>query len=443
MRRGALVDLLIRPVTTIQVSVFAPLAVIMLFLAAGLRPGAAVAASSIACSVFGLFVGQAIRVAARCVFAWTLPAFRQALLREFVLGGLAVSGLATAVTLIGGAGTQQALAVFAVGFASFALGAVSLLAAEVTQLLVFAYIVIVSQFASWRPAAPAIQGVPLATVAIASAVSALLLRGAFSRGGFRWSALTGPRQRGHSIWHELSLTAWRPRRRARSTSGEVGVASPARYVGDTVAGCVLANYRAVQPVAWLFLPFVFLICLAVFQSDVVDGVHVNPFTASWFVLAFVWWTSASWSRRSACQAMLPWSRRHHVTVAYVRDLGDGLLFLVLMLAAAALVGGLEGIRGPVLCGLAGMATFFPAARWMSGPPIGERWKSSAVGAVLALVGVGVFLVVLGVVTHLLYEVISGTALGVLLGLLVLLSQILHWRGLRRYLTTRDLVGDTM
>jgi hypothetical protein len=443
MRRGALVDLLIRPVTIIQVSVFAPLAVIMLFLAAGLRPGAAIAASSMACAGFGLFVGQGIRVAARCVFAWTLPAFRRALLRELVAVGLAVSGLATAVTLIGGAGTQQALAVFAVGFASFALGAVSLLAAEVTQLLVFAYIVIVSQFASWRPAAPAIQGAPLATVAIAGAVSALVLWGTFSRGAFRWSALTGPRQSGHSIWHELSLTAWRPRRRARSTSGEVGVASPARYVGDTVAGSVLANYRAVQPVAWLFLPFVFLLCLAVFQSDVFGGVHVNPFTASWFVLAFVWWTSASWSRRSACQAMLPWSRRHHVTVAYVRDLGDGLLFLLLMLAAAALVGGLEGIRGPVLCGLAGMAAFFPAARWMSGPPVGERWKSSAVGAVLALVGVGVFLVVLGVVTHLPDVVSSGTAQGVLLGLLVLLSQVLHWRGLRRYLTTRDLVGDSM
>jgi hypothetical protein len=439
MKRGALVDLLIRPVTIIQVSVFAPLAVLMLFLAAAYQPGATVAASSIACAGFGLFVGQAIRPAARCPFSWTLPGLRRALFREFVVGGLVVSGLGTVITLVGGAGTGQALPVFAVGFASFALGAVSLLAPEGTQLVVFAYIIVGARFASLRTASAGIQAAPLTTVAIAGAISALVLWGTFSRGPWRWSALTGPRQDGQSFWQQWGMRARSPKPRTRSTPAGTPATSLTRYAGNAVAGGVLANYRAVRPFAWLFLLFIFVLGLAVF----VGGVHPNPFTASWAILVFVWWTSASWSSRSACQAMLPWSRRHHAAVAYVRDLGDALLFLFLMLAAAAVVGGLGEMRGPVLRGLAVMAVSFPAARWLSGPPVGERWKNSAALAALAVVGVATFLVALNlVVTHLPDMVNSGAAQGVVLGLMILLSQVVHWRGLRRYLTTRDLAGDT-
>jgi hypothetical protein len=45
-----------------------------------------------------------------------------------------------------------------------------------------------------------------------------------------------------------------------------------------------------------------------------------------------------------------------------------------------------------------------------------------------------------VVNHLPKLVSSGATQGVVLGSLVLLSQFLHWRSVRRYLTTRDLVG---
>jgi hypothetical protein len=442
MRRGAVLDLLVRPMIIIQVAVFGPISVILLFVAAALRPGTAVAASSVVCAGFGLFVGQGIRVAAGCAFAWTLPAFRRALLLEFVAGGLALSGLATAILLIGGAGTDQAVPVFAAGFASFSVGAVSLLGPQSTQLLVLAFMLVVPRFAFGRTAATAILGAPLATVAIAGAVSALVLWTTFSRGAFRWSALTGPRQDGQSFWQRWGMSArWRNRRN-RQMRPESPATAPARYVGYAAAGGVLANYRAVRPVTWLFLPFVFLLCLAVFRADVFDGGRVNPFTGGWFILAFVWWTSASWSRRSACQAMLPWSRRHHAIVAYVRDLGDALLFLLLMLAAASLVLGLEGMRGPVLRGLAVMAIFFPAARWLSGPPVGDRWKASVFTLVLAIVGIATFLVALNLLaTHLPALVSSGAWQGIVLGALVLLSQALHWRSLHRYLTTRDLVGD--
>ena len=48
-----------------------------------------------------------------------------------------------------------------------------------------------------------------------------------------------------------------------------------------------------------------------------------------------------------------------------------------------------------------------------------------------------------VVTHVPDMVGSGAAQCALLGLLVILSQVLHWRGLQRFLTTHDLVGDTV
>jgi hypothetical protein len=440
MGRRALVDLVLRPVTLIQVAVFAPLAFLMLFLAAPLRPGAAVAASSIACAGFGLFVGQAIRVAARCSLTWTLPGFRRGLVREFVVGGVAVSGLATVITLVGGAGMEQTVPVFAVGFASFSLGAVCLLAPEWTQLLVLAYIILGGQFASRRSASAIIHSAPLVIFAIAGTVSAIVLRGTFSRAALRWSALTGPRQDGQSFWQQWGIRARWSKPGARSIRSGTLAASRARYVGSPVAGGVIANYRAVRPLAWLFLLAVFLLGLAVF----VDGVQVDPFAASWAVLVFVWWTSASWSSRSTCQATLPWSRRQHVAIAFIRDLGDALLFLLLMLAAAALVGGVGEMRGPVLRGLAVMAIFFPATRWLSGPPVGERWKNGAAAALLAAVGIATSLVVLNlVVTHLPDMVGSGAAQGALLGLLVILSQVLHWRGLQRFLTTHDLVGDTV
>jgi hypothetical protein len=443
MKRGALLDLLIRPVTIIQVAVFAPIAVLLLFFAAALQPSAAVAAVSIACAGFGLFVGQAIRVAARCVFAWTLPAFRRALLREFVVGGIAVSGVATAIGVLGGGGIERALVLFAVGFGSFSVGAVYFLAPDWTQLLTLAYILAVPWFMAGRSAAAAVVGVPLVTVAISGAVSALVPWGTFSRGAFRWSALTGPGQAARSIWQDWPmLVRWR-RPRARSTRAAASAPAPARYVGNPVVGGVLANYRAIRPLTWLALPVVWLLCLAVFRTLVFDDGRVNPFTAFWVTLQFIWWTGASRSRRSECQAMLPRSRRQHAAVAYASDLGDALFFLGLLLASAAIVGALGGMGGAVLRGLAVMAIFFPAGRWLSGPPVGERWKAEVVVGVLGLLGVMAFLVMFRtVVNHLPKLVSSGATQAVVLGSLVLLSQVLHWRGLRRYLMTRDLVGGS-
>ena len=58
-------------------------------------------------------------MAARSAFAWTLPGFRRALLREFVVAGLTVSALTTAIGVLGGGGIERPLVLFAVGFALF------------------------------------------------------------------------------------------------------------------------------------------------------------------------------------------------------------------------------------------------------------------------------------------------------------------------------------
>ena len=443
MRRGALVDLLVRPLTIVQVVVFAPLAVLLLFFAAALRPEVAVAAVSIACAGIGLFVGQAMRVAARCVLAWTLPGFRRALLGEFVVAGLAVSALATAISVLGGGGIEQTFVLFAVGFGSFSAGAVYFLAPDWTQVLTLAYILAVPWFMSGRSAAGAVPGAPLAAAVIAGAVSALVLWGTFSRGAFRWSALAGPGQGARSSWHDWPmLVRWR-RPRTRSTRAAARASAPARYVGNPLVGGVLANYRAIRPLTWFTLPAVTLLCLAVLRTGVFDDARANPFTAFWVTLPFLWGTGASRSRHAGCQAILPRSRRQHAAVAYASDLGDALLFLGVVLASAAIVGALDGMGGAVLRGLAVMAIFFPAGRWLSGPPVGERWKAEVVVGVLGLLGVMVFLIVLRVVvTHLPALVGSGAMQAVVLGSLVLLSQFLHWRSVRRYLTTQDLVGDS-
>ncbi len=238
------------------------------------------------------------------------------------------------------------------------------------------------------------------------------------------------------------LVRWR-RPRARSTRAAASAPAPGRYVGNPLVGGVLANYRAIRPLTWLTLPWVMLLSLAVFRTLVFDGVGVNPFTVFWVTLPFIWWTGASRSRRSVCEAMLPRSRRQHAAVAYASDLGDAVLFLGLVLASAAIVGALDGMRGATLRGLAVMAIFFPAGRWLSGPPVGERWKAEVAVGVLGLLGVMAFLVVFRtVVNHLPTLVRSGATQAVVLGSLVLLSQFLHWRSVRQYLMTRDLVGDS-
>jgi hypothetical protein len=47
-----------------------------------------------------------------------------------------------------------------------------------------------------------------------------------------------------------------------------------------------------------------------------------------------------------------------------------------------------------------------------------------------------------VVNHLPTLVSSGATQAVVLGSLVLLSQFFHWRSVRRYLATRDLIGGS-
>ncbi len=146
--------------------------------------------------------------------------------------------------------------------------------------------------------------------------------------------------------------------------------------------------------------------------------------------------------RLPSRATLPWSRRHHLAVAFVRNLGDPLvILLVLSPALAAFALGNPQLLGPVGRGIAVVAIFFPAFQWAAGPPTGGPWADRGVAMILTLlVGMAFLLALRLVVSGLPLLASSGAAQAVVLGLLIVGSQALNWRRLQGYFARRDLVG---
>jgi hypothetical protein len=148
------------------------------------------------------------------------------------------------------------------------------------------------------------------------------------------------------------------------------------------------------------------------------------------------------SKGSASRATLPWSRRHHLAVAFARSLGDPLvILLVLSPALAAFAAGNPELLGTAGRGIAVVAIFFPAFQWAAGPPTGGPWADRGVAMILTLSVAMAFLLALRlVVSGLPLLVSSGAAQAVVLGLLIVGSQVLNWRRLKGYFANRDLVG---
>jgi hypothetical protein len=438
MKRRALLNLLVRPLTAVLAVLLLPLVTVAI-LAASSTPQAAVAGVAVViCAAIGIFVGEGIAEAARCPFAWTLPRFRRALLREFVVCGMAASALVALIVAAVSPITATSLLV-AVGFTAFTLGGAVHLVPEGALLFPIA---VVAVFAA-GPSAPASWlNAPLETVTAALAVSALALWSAFSTRAFRWSALTGPRQDGRFIWHEWSTMPWWPRPRTRFWRPASRAPSRARYVGTSVLCTVVSSYRATRPGAWLGALALWALCSLYLVPSNLNTVRLRPLSGLWAILATLAWVIAAWSRRSASRAPLPWSRQQHLTVTYLRDLGGLAGFLTMiatgLVAAAPAVS--PEVLGAVGRGIGVMAVFVPAAEWISGPPTGGRRADGGVEAVLGLVLFVAFVVVLNLVIVGLPELVSsGAAQAVVLGLLIVGSQVLNWRRLKGYFANRDLV----
>ena len=442
MRRGALLSLLLRPLTIAFAAVFLPVAVIALSWVASKSTAAVVGVSSLTCFVLGNFVGGGIKEAARCAFSWTLPRFRHELPWEFVVCGAAwstVVGLLLMVSTTGAA--HSSLMASVTGFAAYSLAGALLLGPEASVLLPAAFLALVAA----RPSVPGtLLREPVVAAALAAVVSGLALWYAFAGRTFRWSALTGPGQDGRFVWHEWPTIPWWPRFSHRRTGPRLHGSSRARYVGASVRGGVASSYRVTKPTWWLAGLALGVLCvLAAVGWNGFSSVRRSPLPSLWTMLTVATWVCASWSHRSAWRTTLPWSRRHHLAVTYVRDLGDLLAFLLVVgtaIVVAGAVGHTEGLSAAGR-GVAVVLVFFPAFQWLTGPPTGGQWSNQGVMAVLGLVGFVVFMVVLNLVVNGLPTLVSsGVAQAFLLGLLVVGAQVLNWRRLKGYFANRDLVG---
>jgi hypothetical protein len=146
------------------------------------------------------------------------------------------------------------------------------------------------------------------------------------------------------------------------------------------------------------------------------------------------------------RAALPWSRDDHLAVTRIRDLVKMLWFV---LATGPLVVGLGwacgwnawGSAGAAARAIAGIGIVFPLAQWMSGPPIGGGQRTVADLYIKSLGVTIAFTVVPRVMVRALPVIAEAAAAqGIVLGLLLVASQALHWRFLKHHFATGDLVG---
>jgi hypothetical protein len=93
--------------------------------------------------------------------------------------------------------------------------------------------------------------------------------------------------------------------------------------------------------------------------------------------------------------------------------------------------------------IAGIGIVFPLAQWSTTPPIGGAPRSTAEMYIKSLGLTAAFTVVpLGIVSSLPTMVEGAAAQSLVLGLLLVASQALHWHALTRHFKRRDLVGES-
>ena len=456
MRHGALLDLLVSRLT-ILFAVFGLFPAIMaLFVPDARSAGPVIGLSFLVCAQVGGFVSQRMMTARRCGFAWTLPGFRRELLRQFVGCGVAVSlagGLIPAAIATGT--TMPSLAVGATGFAAFSLGGVLCLIPEAPPLLMLASWALFFLVGTSTPAA--LLDTPVAVFAIALAISTAALWLGFRSRAFRWSALDALGGKvGVFSTQMQSLLRWPKRTRRQSVARRDGAspeaASRAPYVGTSVFRGVISSYHSARR-PWLFVNlvaevvvFALMTAAFVWLNRVTDGPAASENV--WFGLVMVGSIFSSMGRGLCSRVGLPWSRRHHLAVAYALDLLNTLGFLLATCPLAIVVFiVIAHPDGQLIAALAraGAATavFLPVFQWPGRPPtggpgLGQLQKISWVTFIRPLVIVSV----VGLCVYGLPVIVSSlVAQAIVLATLLVASQALYWLKLRHAFITCDLVGQ--
>ena len=451
MRHGALLDLLVSRLT-IFYAVFALFpAVTALFVPDARSAGPVIGLSFLVCAQVGGFVSQRMMTARRCAFGWTLPGFRRELLREFAACGVAVSlagGLIPAAIATGA--TMPSLAVGATGFAAFSLGGVLCLIPEAPPLLMLASWALFFLVGTSTPAA--LLDTPVAVLTIALAVSAASLWLGFRSRTFRWSASDALQGNVGVFSTQMQSLRWWPKRRSQGAGAVTEVASRARYVSTSVSRGVISSYQAARR-PWLFVNlvaevvvFALMTAAFVWLNRVTDGPAASENV--WFGLVMVGSIFSSTGRGLSSRAGLPWSRRHHLAVAYALDLLITLRFLLATCPVAiAVFIVIAHPDGQLIAALAraGAATavFLPVFQWPGRPPtggpgLGQLQKISWVTFTRPLVIVSV----VGLCVYGLPVMVSSpVAQAIVLATLLVASQALYWLKLRRAFITCDLVGQ--
>jgi hypothetical protein len=446
MRRGALLNLVARPLTILYVAdVLAPavmaLAVMALDPGDSRAVGVVVRFSLYTCALSGVCLGGAITTAARCSFAWTLPRFRREVLREFVACGVPVSVASGLIATLTTSATMSGLLAGVMGFAVFSLGGAMSLIPEAPPLLLLGG----GAFAFFATSTPgAVLNAPLAVAAIAVAIaSTVALWFGLGNRTLRSSSDSGVRGNVPFVSNELHTLAWWPRRQPRRAGACPEDTSRLPYVGTSVFRGVVTSYQPVRPRRLLGDAGVGVLLVALIMASLVwlKLITVNPAAPSnlWFSFVLVGPMTALAVRtglavRSSLWPVgLPWSRRQQLLVAYVRDLIAMLGYLLAACLATLAVAFV--IAHPDRQWIAGLARAGAATALLL-PMFQGRDRGRLVLAILVVIPVAA--TVYGVSLPVL--VISPAAQAIVLGVLFVASQSLHWLSLRRYFTSRDLVG---
>ncbi len=448
MRRGALFNLLVRPLTIWYV----PFAVAPLVMALLLDPtfaGGLIRTSLFTCAILGLFLGGQIRLVIGCSFAWTLPRFRRAVVWEFVVCGVAVSAVPGLIVAIATGAISFALMASVTGLAAFSVSGALCVIPEAAPLVTLGSLALL-----WFPVSvpAAILDAPVAVITVGVAISSLALWLGFRSRTVRWSAVCARQGPVGSVSYQLHSLLWGENRLPHRADAPREIAPREVYVGTSVLRGVASTYQAARR-RWLQVPVVIGILLITMITA--DVIWLNLTTDSpaaplnlWLGLAIVGPITVQAARRSSSRVALPWSRRQHLAVSYTRDLIDTLAYVLAVCLPAItvffVIAHPDGqLLGTLARAAAATALFFPVFQWPDGPTAGKRemFQRQSMSAAL-FVGPVVTVTGVALCVYGLPRIFTSLAAQVVvLGLLLIASQGLYWLRLRRHFTTHDLVDQ--
>jgi hypothetical protein len=407
----------------------------------GERAGLAIVLAGGPLGFLGCACGFAVRQAAWCSFAWTIPGFRRRLRIEFMASTLV---LALATTVLAMVAFRPALALFPIvlltSVAGFTLGCSFATVPESPFLFLLLPLAPFVVRVRWLEAA--IER-PLAFAAVTAMAAAVAFAATFATRSFRWAALREvavPIAVGTKAW----LTAHRARRQDAGPHATVARPDTVDFASfpyaNTLVRRMLAMSRAMAPVEWFLLLAIGPLMGALSSGRLVPLPNASPMPWNWMAAGMVGLLHAMFPSLTF-RATLPWSRRDHLAATWSVHVASALWCALVALPLFAVVTGALGSSGWTMDGAARMIgstlLLFPAGWWVRKNPFGRtrfhvmrlallvpvfQWGPKAADALLAAV----------VPTPPLQLTVVWA--------LVLASQFAHWFLLKRDFATRDLAG---